>query len=154
MQRKRLKTFARFLAGTAQKTESVRKRFYMGFWINVQNSVKAREYVLRHGKITRLGLDGSCGSAGCALGWAPSIPSFYKLGLRLEAGSFSGFPQGVRFGRWHDLQAGEEFFGLNGQEASHLFAPGSYPEDIAGHRKIEPKHVAEHIKHVLANKFR
>lgn len=82
--------------------------------------------------------DLSCGSTGCALGWASAIPSFRRLGFR-----------STRHGRvflkedpgqaWYPA-VGAVFFGMSIDEASQLFSP----ED--SEFNATPKYVAKKIE--------
>jgi hypothetical protein len=55
-----------------------------------------------------------CGTAGCALGWACIVPSFYKAGLRLV----EGLPD---YKGYSTYEAAGFFFGLSEGEAKFLF---------------------------------
>jgi hypothetical protein len=56
-----------------------------------------------------------CATTACAMGWATAVPSFKKLGLRLE----HGLPHigGITGG----YTAARKLFDLNDEEANHLF---------------------------------
>lgn len=87
-------------------------------------------------------LEHKCGSLGCAMGWASTIPEFQALGLR-SAGDTVYFNGRYGFG------AAEKFFGLEYDEANFLFCPDvssssasfdwrspgddSTPAEVAGH---------------------
>ncbi len=75
-----------------------------------------------------------CGTTACGLGWAGSIPSFRKKGLRLifsearyKSKAYSGkvflYETGKR--RKSGVDAGEIFFGITPSEAWSLFIPSS-----------------------------
>lgn len=72
-----------------------------------------------------------CGTTACAVGWACTIPSFRKAGLRLES-NYSMGPKGIgpypvpHFKNEYGILAAANFFGLSLREASLLFIPGSY----------------------------
>lgn len=89
--------------------------------------------------------DLSCGTTGCALGWAATMPTFRRLGLRLIAGFgyLRGFP---KVGRKVGSAAAEVLFGISVNEAEHLFMPG-FGEDNA-----TPKHVAKKIERFVAKR--
>ena len=57
-----------------------------------------------------------CATTACAMGWATAVPSFKKLGLRLE----HGLPHigGIITGGY---TAARKLFDLNDEEANHLF---------------------------------
>ncbi len=85
--------------------------------------------------------DLSCGTTACALGWATTIPSFRKLGLRLH-GAVPESPSGT------DFDAATGIFGLAYSESIYLFkwevrppttgldrSPGAYAtaKEVAAH---------------------
>lgn len=79
-----------------------------------------------------------CGTVGCAMGWACTIPEFKALGLGLDAAGNGAYA--VRFDPPND-ETGEEtkfgftaaarFFGINGDQAHYLFNPQAYVERMA-----------------------
>lgn len=83
--------------------------------------------------------DLKCGTTGCALGWAVTMPEFRRLGLRLlTGGTLKGFPiHGARIGS----DAAKSIFALSGLEAELLFIPRTMEEFEAS-----PKYVARKIE--------
>lgn len=79
------------------------EHFDMQLWINHPKALKDN--------FTRKNLM-SCGTTACALGWAASLPSFKKAGLKLNAQARG----------YTNLAHAEVFFGLNKREAMALFA--------------------------------
>ena len=70
-----------------------------------------------------------CGTTGCAVGWACTIPEFKEAGLAYK--DYTVSYDGLR-----GFQAVEEFFGLSQMEAMYLFSEASYkanasPYDVA-----------------------
>ena len=70
-----------------------------------------------------------CGTTGCAVGWACTIPEFKEAGL-----SYTGVT--VSYGGLVCWAAVQEFFGLSFMEAQYLFSNASYkanagPYDVA-----------------------
>src|SRR6266850_3102712 len=63
--------------------------------------------------------DLSCGTKGCALGWAATMPEFRRLGLHLAKGT--GFPTLAQ--RDDPWLAAERLFGIERYEAYELFSP-------------------------------
>lgn len=133
--KKRLLMLADFLA------KLPRKRFDYAEWVG--DSWEGKQ-------------DLSCGTTACALGWATTMPTFRKLGLRLFRDNVSGdgyvgilrddeYPEGA------DSDASERIFGLGFAEHLYLFTPNAHaPFYLAlprgpGHRAT-PKQVAAHIR--------
>jgi hypothetical protein len=149
-------THARRLLKLAAKLESLpRKDFDMGDWVYRCD-------------------ESSCGTAGCAMGWAGMIPEFRRAGLKakFENGYSSGIVElvpttaldkktrddvlsrGLATWRWNDDHlpehwfgdnAGEVFFGLTQAEAERLFFPAP------GHET--PKQVARNIRKVVKEHY-
>ena len=87
-----------------------------------------------------------CGSVGCALGWATTIPEFQALGLNMRDFSPS-------YQCYNGFSAGMAFFGLASNEALFLFNSGN--RMLGWESPIEtatPKEVAAHIRMFLAAK--
>jgi hypothetical protein len=85
--------------------------------------------------------DHKCGTAGCAIGYAPLIPELAADGI--YADEFGGVFFGDSRGYW----AAEDFFDLTGADAHHLFNPIRY--DVVTERDITPTMVADRIdKHL------
>ena len=76
----------------------------------------------------KLDTNWSCGTSGCALGWATVMPLFRKLGLHIDeasrqvvlAESYSGYAS------WEDI--GEQIFGVNLKVMYALFQPNDFGE--------------------------
>lgn len=97
--------------------------------------------------------DLSCGTTGCALGWAATMSQFRRLGLRLKGNSYFGGE--VVLGRSGGVNAAKRLFGLTYEEAEYLFVPNdgynSDPLDFEYHddldeTKATPKYVARKIE--------
>lgn len=119
---------ARLLALAAFLRKLPRKRFNYAMWAGEDFTEK------------------SCGTVGCALGWAASMPKFRRLGLRIDA---TGIPV---YGPTLDnigASAGMEIFGLDFSEAAYLFHPGDEAEENA-----TPKYVARKIERFVAKRIK
>lgn len=68
-----------------------------------------------------------CGTVACAGGWACSIPSFKKAGLKLELYDFSQYFM-IRYKIWEDFAAVSKFFDISIEEAEFLFLNNKYPK--------------------------
>ena len=80
--------------------------------------------------------DLSCGTTGCALGWAATMPAFQRLGLRLA-------PDGIPslLGRIHEpYTSATLLFGIPWFDAQRLFSPSD------GEERATPKYVARKIE--------
>lgn len=108
--------------------------------------------------------DLSCGTTGCALGWATTIPSLRKAGLRMRAflSGNGGYVVLLRNGRKvaESEKAAEEVFGISNKEAIYLFNGTTRPpEKFEDKLKTSPdwdatpKQVAKHIKRFVKVKF-
>lgn len=72
------------------------------------------------------GEERECGTVGCAMGHACSIPEFREAGLRLYHGiPLFGFPS--RSG----VDAAVELFDISASAANHIFIPSKYPHPHA-----------------------
>jgi hypothetical protein len=87
----------------------------------------------------------TCGFAACAVGWACTIPSFRKAGLRLTATLDNKFMMIPKFDGQTGFEAVEEFFGITGNTASYLFESDAYGQS----GKPRPKTVANRIRKVV-----
>lgn len=95
--------------------------------------VSQQERVLVNNRVV---LSPRCGFAGCAIGWAGSMPEFRRDGLFLDDKGLPGYT--VYWG----LEAISMFFDLDSRDTKYLFMPvGSGLGDGA-----TPKQVAEHIR--------
>lgn len=97
--------------------------------------------------------DLSCGTTACALGWATTIPSFRRVGLRLVAGDvrLRLVAGDVQFGRgvW-GTDAAEKFFGITADQAENIFAR-QHQIDMA---TTTPKMVAGWIRRLVKSRER
>ena len=76
-----------------------------------------------------------CGFAGCAVGWACSIPEFRELGLNLVHGT-------PTYNLHHHFQAAETFFDLSERQAHYLFGTAFYtPRQFRA-----PRYVASRLR--------
>jgi len=99
--------------------------------------------------------DLSCGTTACALGWAATMPSLRRAGLRLMPSTeyADGFYHGVvalKGDRYatnsSPYEAAKEVFAIDYAEAYHLFNPSyNMLEESA-----TPKQVAKHIRLFVA----
>lgn len=63
----------------------------------------------------------NCKTAACAWGWAPSVPSIRRAGLKWR----KGFPSTLLEGEVEPLEeSAAKVFGLNDEEATYLFLSG------------------------------
>jgi len=94
-----------------------------------------------------------CGTKACALGWATTIPSFRKAGLRRGFNYANGvYP--TYEGRGNDpICVAADFFGILDYEAERLFTPkvftlglGRLPD------RATPKQVSKEIRKFLKEK--
>lgn len=107
MNKRRLKTLAKFLA-TKVKPEN----FHMEAWANVIDNGRP-----------------ACGTTACALGWATTIPSFRRAGLRLTKDRHQNIYitlGDMRHSRKdhpadRSIEAAKKFFGIDTGEAEYLF---------------------------------
>jgi hypothetical protein len=94
--------------------------------------------------------DLSCGTVACALGWATTIPSFRRLGLRLIEGSvgLTGYVVLLKDGYKvaSNISAAELLFDIDTRTAELLFMPSSY---MAISRHVTPKIVARRIRQLV-----
>jgi len=116
----------------------------------------------------------TCGSSGCALGLAASIPFFRRLGLRLVATGEGFFNRKVSLvlrkdlgrARAQDLyapyyfgvRAGTEVFGVNADEYEFLFIPSDNNfAEMFGRcnpgSNASAHEVAEHIRFFVSQKY-
>lgn len=62
-----------------------------------------------------------CGSSACALGWATTIPSFRKAGLRLYYKSANARCYVQYNKERHPVSAASKFFNISEDDAQHIF---------------------------------
>jgi len=115
--------------------------------------------------------DLSCGTTACALGWATTIPSLRRAGLRLgemkvnTTTPFAPYMVGTSPSWSSAREAGMEIFGLTEDEFEFLFIPGSclnidsdgddFKEDYMEGPSDDAtaKQVAKHIRNFVKAKF-
>jgi len=104
-------------------------------------NVPVKQYIERRHKE-----DNECGAAACAFGWACTIPSFKKAGLKMVGmiGEFEPRYTAKDGQVFHNFSAAEQFFGINYETAEYLFDPTCYiaPPSAKG--------VARRIRSVVA----
>lgn len=99
--------------------------------------------------------DKQCNTAGCALGWACTMPTFEKLGLILNGNNVT-----LKHDRNYDsYEVAALVFGLTPEESKYLFLPGyqikGYTREFEddGENKVSPREVAAHIRKFVQKKF-
>lgn len=100
--------------------------------------------------------DLSCGTTACAFGWATTIPSLRRLGLRLVPGNTfdTGYPALKEhlnslsyIGEEAIDLAAAKIFGLTAEETAFLFIPGDVHRGYSGlDCDATAKQVAKHIR--------
>lgn len=81
-----------------------------------------------------------CGFAGCAVGWACSIPEFIDAGFRLFQGTPTYNPGG--FVVWQHFDAPVHFFDITEDQAHYLFGMSYY----TGKQFKGPRYVASRLR--------
>ena len=100
------------------------ERFDLSHWRNNSKDDRPSYYAVDDDAL-RTG----CGTTGCAVGWACTIPEFKEAGLAYKDYT-------VRYDGLIGFQAVQAFFGLSFMEAMYLFSETSYkanasPSDVA-----------------------
>jgi hypothetical protein len=107
----------------------------------------------------------SCGTTACAFGWATTIHSFRKLGLRLMRKPDGGFIVAMKDDvindscgsyRNYTVPAANKIFDLTPNEADWLFLPKShraYREEEGPNEAAPPQEVAKHIRDFVKEKY-
>ena len=100
----------------------------------------------------------SCGTAGCALGWATSVPALRRAGLKIKIFDEDGIGNGKIIGSdiafhngddvYFGLNAGAAVFGIDFFESSSLFF------SRGGERNVTPKQVAKKIETFVAKRIK
>ncbi len=116
---------------------------------NFLETVKPKDFNLSSWK--RETTNGVCKTICCAVGFAATIPSFKKAGLRLSSidknNTFVFYNDEdvteyqIHYEQWESWSAVGKFFGLNSEEYNYLFSDTYYGNFNSG-----PKHVAKRIK--------
>jgi hypothetical protein len=87
----------------------------------------------------------ACGFAACAVGWACTLPDFQADGLYYNV--LDGYPVHGQFENWEAVEA---FFGLEPQQAWHLFSLSDYQEAGKDWREeVPPDEVAKRIRDMI-----
>ncbi len=106
MNEERITRLANFLVDAVPE-----KHFSLSTWRS--GRCKEDEDLLKH----------TCGTTGCAVGWAVVLPDFKEAGLT----SIAGFPMFQGVAGWEAVQ---RFFGLSYEEAVALFSCDTYAGDV------------------------
>lgn len=85
----------------------------------------------------------SCGTTACALGWATTIPSLRRVGLRMQQDSMGGYVVLDGINSSDSWEAGAKVFSLSMEESEYLFTLDS-DED-----KSTPKQAARKIENFV-----
>jgi hypothetical protein len=95
-------------------------------------------------------LNNSCGTTGCAIGWACTIPEFIEDGFSwsrncpLLTDNSKEWREWMKV--WHGFDAVENFFSIDGSTSEYLFMDTSYDEYKSG-----SKDVANRIREVVSD---
>lgn len=161
----RMTMLANYLEGVGdfEGRGAPKAKFDLGLWMGGYDDCHWRTFKfkpdpnkdpLKTKYIPKLGITAAfpveCQTAGCAVGWATSMPEFNKQNFYLQQKSFSGTVEPFyrdSAGEDHqDFRAIEQFFGLDEDSAEMLFTPNFYTKK--GER--DPKAVAKRIHRLLA----
>jgi hypothetical protein len=107
--------------------------------IRLEHAEKLVKGPLTHKKLKE------CGTTGCAMGHAPSVPSIAKAGLKLHILD-SDAEEGIavlvpEYKGATGEDAAMNLFGIPREVAGYFFMPNSYPEN----KRKNPKYVADRI---------
>lgn len=100
-----------------------------------------------------------CGTTACALGWAPSLASAKKLGIKLVTRKYKSdgfiFADFTVNGRYvKPITVAKLLFGISEQMFALLFQPGTTVGGLASPGSFASAHeVATHIRNVVDIKF-
>lgn len=102
--------------------------------------------------------DLSCGTKACALGWATTIPSLRKCGLRLQLGQTNSWGEktwgtvvNIKDTSVDDpFEIAEKIFALTYEQSEHLFAP-SLDSDV-DESNFTARQVADKIEMFVLNR--
>lgn len=128
MNKKRLSILARYLKNVP------RRKFDMKYWVG--NADRSDP--------TKCLVSPECGTTGCAMGHAATIPSFKRDGLRLKA----SWEHGKIFPHYRNNEgfgAAADFFDISFRDSCYLFDPDEYDR-----YSPTPKHVAKRIEAFIA----
>ncbi len=103
--------------------KSANDHFYMGHWFIHKGHHSLGEYV--DAETLK-----DCGTTACALGWACTIPSFKRAGLKMPV-----------FNQPHSamIEMGSKFFGLEVDQTHALFGFGTVGEEVGTAHAATPK---------------
>lgn len=107
--------------------------------------------------------ENECGTTGCAIGWAATLPRFVRRGLKLRVApnfSFSGEEKrcsviyqpknAARAAPMYPLDAAQVIFGIGYEDAFRLFMPSGY----ASEERTRPATVAARLRKLAARQPR
>lgn len=135
--KKRLKTLADFLM-------RLRKKFDITEVLSNDKVNRLPEIEQTSEKYSK-----TCGTVGCALGWAATIPKFVIAGFKCKNGEISYYKGKDRLMYSIPLFDGaKEFFGLTESESNSLFLRAGYEYGI----QVTAKDVAKKIYQLLKDK--
>lgn len=129
------------LLAVARKLRSIRReQFYFGNWASPEWQGKP---------------DLSCGTTACGLGWATTIPSLRKAGLRIVRRAGGHIPVLGDHVPHYGTDAAAELFGITFYEAAFLFLPEIYNDEgeKSPARDCTPKQLARHIERFCRRRF-
>lgn len=156
MNKDRLKLLADYLEGKGKFKERgvPKEKFDLEHWMasysyfnnphfNVESKAKRKKFI-RYQKGSNAVIPVDCQTAGCAVGWAATIPEFIDQGFYLiKVTEISAAPM-------YDNNLGDNavmrFFDINITEYSDLFLPSAYEEPTRGKPEIVGKRIREFIK--------
>ena len=115
--------------------KSANRHFDMGYWFRHNGD---HELEAHHVTASMLR---DCGTTACVLGWACTIPSFRRKGLKM--------PVGLR-SHQEILRMGSEFFGLNYEQTKALFGFGEDGKSSGTSSATTPKQWARTAKGLIA----
>ena len=130
---KRLGILRDFLRVLPMHDSKGTRRFDMEYWTT--------------GRLKGVGYDAltKCETAGCAYGWATTIPEFRDLGWRMKyiRGLRMGSPM---IGEAGIDEAGPSFFGISRSQQRRIVMPSSYNGEW---EEITPQMVADRIQEIM-----
>lgn len=115
----------------------------------LETKVPKEEFAMKH---WCEGKKPGCGTVGCAIGWATTIPSFRKAGFKLyDIGSYAGIPPYYVpiYKNIIKFDAAEVFFGLNQKYTRYIFTKFFYEFDEFN--PITPHQVAARIREFVSD---
>ncbi len=107
----------------------------------------------------------SCGTTACAFGWATTMPSLRRLGLRLKRKYSNSSPEPIMVGDTHSHitvpggyedcvdRAGKAVFALERADVEKLFVPDSYGDHGGLSARSTRKEVSAHIRAFVAKRL-